>query len=53
MPPPIVTSWKAHEAVVCIKQLYAVEHEVKAFEVSARRSLRRQKSLALLAAVEP
>jgi transposase len=50
---PIVTSWKAHEAVVRIKQLYAVEHEAKAFEVSARRSLRQQKSVPLLAALEP
>ena len=44
---------EAHEAVVRIKQLYAVEHEAKAFEVAERRSLRQQKSVPLLAALKP
>ena len=44
---------EAHEAVVHIKQLYAVEHEAKAFEVTERRSLRQQISAPLLAALKP
>lgn len=44
---------EAHEAVVRIKQLYAVEHEAKACDVTERRSLRQQKSVPLLAALNP
>ena len=44
---------EAHEAVVRIKQLYAVEHEAKACDVTERRSLRQQKSVPLLAALKP
>ncbi len=44
---------ETHEAVVRIKQLYAVEHEAKAFDVTERRSLRQQKSVPLLAALKP
>lgn len=44
---------EAHEAVVRIKQLYAVEHEAKACDVTDRRSLRQQKSVPLLAALKP
>ena len=44
---------EAHEAVARIKQLYAVEHEAKACDVTERRSLRQQKSVPLLAALKP
>ena len=44
---------ETHEAVVRIKQLYAVEHEAKACDVTDRRSLRQQKSVPLLAALKP
>jgi len=42
---------EAHEAVARIKQLYAVEHEAKAFDAAARRSLRQEKSVPLLEAL--
>ena len=44
---------EAHEAVARIKQLYAVEHEAKTFDVTERRSLRQQKSVPLLAVLRP
>lgn len=43
---------EAHEAVVRIKQLYAVEHEAKGFDVAARMSLRQEKSVPLLTALK-
>ncbi|MFO0935529.1 MAG: transposase [Gemmataceae bacterium] len=43
---------EAHEAVARIKQLYAVEHEAKDLDVSSRASLRREKSVPLLAAIK-
>lgn len=42
----------AHEAVARIQQLYAIEHEAKAFEASARASLRQQKSVPLLSSLK-
>jgi transposase len=42
---------EAHEAVARIKQLYGVEHEAKDFDAAARRSLRQEKSVPLLAAL--
>lgn len=43
---------EAHEAVARIKQLYAVEHEAKEFDVAARRALRQEKSVPLFAALK-
>ncbi len=43
---------EAQEAVVRIKQLYAIEHEAKEVEVAARRSLRQDKSIPLLASLK-
>jgi transposase len=43
---------EAHEAVARIKQLYAIEHEAKAFDAAARRALRQEKSVPLLAALQ-
>ena len=42
----------AHEAVARIKQLYAVEHEAKELEAGARRALRQERSIPLLAALK-
>jgi transposase len=39
---------EAHEAVARIKQLYAIEHEAKVFDATARASLRKEKSVPLL-----
>ncbi len=43
---------EAHEAVARIKQLYAIEHEAKAFDAAARRALRQEKSVPLLVALQ-
>ncbi len=43
---------EAHEAVARIKQLYAIEHEAKEIDVAARRALRQEKSVPLLAALK-
>jgi transposase len=43
---------EAHEAVARIKQLYAVEHEAKEFDVAARRSLRQEQAPPLLSALK-
>lgn len=43
---------EAHEAVARIKQLYALEHEAKEFDIAARFALRQQKSVPLLAAIQ-
>lgn len=43
---------EAHEAVARIKQLYGVEHESKEFDAAARRSLRQEKSVPLLASLK-
>lgn len=43
---------EAHEAVARIKQLYGVEHEAKDLDAAARRSLRQQKSVPLLASLK-
>jgi len=43
----------AHEAVARIRQLYAVEHEAKDLDASARAALRRQKAGPLLDALKP
>jgi transposase len=42
----------AHEAVARIRQLYAVEHEAKDLDASARAALRREKSKPLLDALK-
>ena len=41
-----------HEAVARIKQLYAIEHEVKELDVAARLALRQTKAVPLLAALK-
>ena len=43
---------EAHEAVARIKQLYAVEHEAKELDSSARATLRQEKSAPLLASLK-
>ena len=43
---------EAHEAVARIKQLYAIEHEAKALDAAARRALRQEKAVPLLAALQ-
>jgi transposase len=43
---------EAHEAVARIRQLYAIEHEAKAFDGAARRALRQEKSTPLLEALK-
>jgi transposase len=43
---------EAHEAVARIKQLYAIEHEVKASDAAARMSLRQEKSIPLLSSLK-
>lgn len=43
---------EAYEAVARIKPLYAIEHEAKEIDVAARRALRQEKSVPLLAALK-
>ena len=43
---------EAHEAVARIRQLYAVEHDAKEFDVLARAAVRQEKSAPLLAALK-
>ena len=43
---------EAHEAVARIKQLYAIEHEAKAYDAAARASLRQERSIPLLSSLK-
>jgi transposase len=43
---------ESHEAVARIKQLYAIEHDAKAFDAAARMSLRQEKSVPLLSSLK-
>jgi len=43
---------EAHEAVARIRQLYAIEHQAKEFDVAARRALRQEKATPLLEALQ-